>query len=105
MKIIGSKWTMLILYNLCSGTKRFGELQRLLIGISPKTLAERLKQLEENGILTKKIYPQVPLKVEYSLTEKGVSLKRIISQLDQWGENAQKIIPLPNQDALQHRPN
>ncbi|MBP6882719.1 MAG: helix-turn-helix transcriptional regulator [Candidatus Levybacteria bacterium] len=85
MKIIGSKWTMMILYNLCTGTKRFGELQRVLDGISPKTLAERLKQLEEDGIVNKKVYAQVPLKVEYSLTEKGVSLKKIINQLDAWG--------------------
>ena len=87
MKIIGSKWTMLILYNLCAGTKRFGELQKALEGISPKTLAERLKQLEEDGIVNKKVYAQIPLKVEYSLTEKGISLKKIINQLDAWGEN------------------
>ncbi len=85
MKVIGSKWTMMILYNLCTGTKRFGELQRALDGISPKTLTERLKQLEEDGIVNKKIYAQIPLKVEYSLTEKGVSLRKIINQLDAWG--------------------
>jgi DNA-binding HxlR family transcriptional regulator len=85
MKVIGSKWTMMILYNLCTGTKRFGELQRALNGISPKTLTERLKQLEEDGIVNKKIYAQIPLKVEYSLTEKGVSLRKIINQLDAWG--------------------
>jgi len=85
MKVIGSKWTMMILYNLCTGTKRFGELQRALNGISPKTLTERLKQLEEDGIVNKKIYAQIPLKVEYSLTEKGISLRKIINQLDAWG--------------------
>jgi len=76
---------MMILYNLCTGTKRFGELQRALEGISPKTLTERLKQLEEDGIVNKKVYAQIPLKVEYSLTEKGVSLRKIINQLDAWG--------------------
>lgn len=83
---MGSKWTILILYALCGGTKRFGELQRLLEGISPKTLSERLTQLEEQDIVSKKVYAEVPLKVEYSLTEKGKSLKKIIMQLDQWGE-------------------
>lgn len=85
IKIIGSKWTILILFELCGGTKRFGELQKNLSGISTKTLSERLKQLEKGGILSKKIYPVIPPKVEYSLTKKGESLKDIIDKMQEWG--------------------
>jgi DNA-binding HxlR family transcriptional regulator len=87
LKIIGSKWTILVLHQLCTGTKRFGVLQRALPGISPKTLSERLKQLEENGILKKKVFAEVPLHVEYSLTSKGLSLKEIIEKMGAWGDN------------------
>lgn len=86
IKIIGSKWTILILRDLCEGTKRFGELQRSLEGISPKTLSLRLQQLEKDGIVVKKIFPEVPLHVEYSLTEKGKSLKQIINLMRDWGD-------------------
>lgn len=87
LKIIGSKWTILILHQLCAGTKRFGVLQRALTGISPKTLSERLKQLEEDGILKKKIFAEIPLHVEYSLTPKGLSLKDVIEQMGVWGDS------------------
>ena len=86
IKIIGSKWTTLLLRELCDGTKRFGELERALSGISPRTLSLRLQQLEKKGIVTKKVFPQVPLKVEYSLTEKGKSLRSIIESMHQWGQ-------------------
>ena len=86
MKIMGSKWSMLILHQLCSNKKRFGELQRSLPGISPKTLSERLKQLEDQGIVNKKIFAEVPLHVEYSLTEKGASLKDIFAKVGTWGD-------------------
>ena len=85
IKIIGSKWTTLLLRELCEGTKRFGELERALDGISPRTLSARLQQLEIKGIITKKVFAQVPLRVEYSLTSKGKSLKNIIETMHQWG--------------------
>ena len=85
IKIIGSKWTILLLRELCESKKRFGELQRALPGISPKTLSLRLKQLERDGVVIKKIYAEVPLKVEYSLTPKGQSLKDIIEKMREWG--------------------
>ncbi len=88
IKIIGRKWTILILHELCSGTKRFGELQRTLPGISPKTLSERLKELEQDGIVNKKIFAEIPLHVEYSLTIKGKSLKNIINQMAKWGNSS-----------------
>jgi DNA-binding HxlR family transcriptional regulator len=86
MRVIGSKWSMLILHQLCSDKKRFGELARSLPGISPKTLSERLKQLEESGIVHKKIFAEIPLHVEYSLTKKGISLKEIFIKMEKWGE-------------------
>lgn len=87
-KIIGSKWTILILRELCEGTKRFGQLQRSLSGISPKTLSLRLKQLEKDGIVKKKVFAEVPLHVEYSLTPKGQSLRDIIEKMREWGERS-----------------
>lgn len=88
IKIIGSKWTVLILRELCEGTKRFGELQRSLEGISPKTLSLRLKELERQKIVHKKIFKEVPLHVEYSLTPRGQSLRKIIEKMREWGETA-----------------
>ena len=84
-KIIGSKWTILILHTLCSGTMRFGQLQKTLIGISPKTLSDRLRMLEKEGIITKKVFAEVGLHVEYSLTPKGITLKEIFDKMDTWG--------------------
>jgi len=87
LKIVGSKWTMLILRDLCEGTKRFGNLQRSLDGISPRTLSLRLKQLEKNGIVTKHIFPEIPPHVEYTLTPKGKSLKDIVNKMREWGNS------------------
>ena len=84
IRIIGSKWTMHIIYHLFDGTRRFGELQRYLETISPKTLSQRLTELEGNGILTKKIFPEIPPRVEYSLTQNGRSLKGIFDQMESW---------------------
>lgn len=85
IKIIGSKWTILLLHALCSGTMRFGELQRALDGISPKTLSQRLQELEKEGIVRRKVFAEVPLHVEYSLTQKGITLKEIFDKMDAWG--------------------
>lgn len=86
LKIIGSKWTMLIIHHLFDGTKRFGELEKSLTGISSKTLSERLKDLETEGIITKKIYAEIPLHVDYTLTKKGQSLTEIFDKMREWGE-------------------
>ena len=85
LKIVGSKWTMLLLHNIFEGKKRFSELQRALPGISPKTLSLRLRELERDGIISKKVYAEVPLHVEYSLTEKGKSLRGVFRSLENWG--------------------
>ncbi len=86
LNIIGGRWTMLILRDLFSGTRRFGELRKSLAGISPRTLSARLKFLEQEGIVERKVYPEVPPKVEYSLTQRGRTLGRIIKGLKDWGK-------------------
>jgi DNA-binding HxlR family transcriptional regulator len=83
--VISSKWTLLILRELAGGTKRFGQLKNTLHGISPKTLTQRLRDLEKSGILSKTLYPEIPPKVEYQLTTKGRSLREILIPLAQWG--------------------
>jgi DNA-binding HxlR family transcriptional regulator len=83
--VIGGKWTLLILRDLFDGTKRFGELRASLTGISPKMLTEKLRILEQDGIVMRKIYPEVPPRVEYSLTERGQTLGTIIEAMREWG--------------------
>ena len=85
MKIIGAKWTVMILRELCEEKRRFGEIQRSLDGISPRTLSTRLQELEKHKIINKKIFKEIPLHVEYSLTPKGQSLKEIIVKMHEWG--------------------
>ena len=85
LNILQGKWTFLILRDLFDGTKRFGELRKSLHGISPKTLSERLKELETKGVINRKAYATVPPTVEYRLTEKGKSLKSVIKEMKLWG--------------------
>lgn len=85
-KIIGSKWTLLILTSLLKGTKRFGELQKEVAGINPRTLSKRLSDLKKEGYINKKIYAQVPPKVEYSLTTKSQVFKQVIRAVKNCGE-------------------
>jgi DNA-binding HxlR family transcriptional regulator len=85
LDVLDGKWTILVLRDLLSGTKRFGQLRRSLGGVNPKTLTERLKQLEKADIVTRKIFAAVPPRVEYTLTQKGQSLKPVIAALGKWG--------------------
>ncbi|MCY0886006.1 MAG: helix-turn-helix domain-containing protein [Firmicutes bacterium] len=87
LQVIGGKWTLLILRDLLTGPKRFGELRRSLGGVSPKTLAQRLRELEQDGILTRTVYPEVPLRVEYALTREGETLSRVVDVIRDWGEH------------------
>lgn len=86
VSILEGKWTLLILRELFTGMKRFGELRSELDGISPKTLTERLRILEAQGIVQRTIYPEVPPRVEYALTEYGATLRPVIDALRAWGE-------------------
>src|SRR5579871_720793 len=84
-EIISGKWTLLIIRDLTTGTKRFSELERSLVGISPKTLSERLTALEREGVLQRRTYAEVPPKVEYSLTTKGQALFDVIEAMRSYG--------------------
>ncbi len=86
LNILSGKWKLKILWLLSSGTLRFNELQRLLGSITTKTLTQQLRELEEQEIITRKVFPEVPPKVEYSLSEIGATLKPILSQLCDWGK-------------------
>ncbi len=84
-QLIGNKWTPLIVRDLANGQRRFSELERSLVGISPKTLSERLKRLEEAHVVERQCFAEVPPRVEYSLTEKGFALLPVIDQMRTFG--------------------
>ena len=84
--VICKRWTALIIRDLMTGTKRFHQLEKSLPGISPKMLSQRLHELEERGLVTREVYPEVPVRVEYSLTEKGMDIRGIIDAMAAWGE-------------------
>ncbi|MDR2258843.1 MAG: helix-turn-helix transcriptional regulator [Treponema sp.] len=83
--MIGNKWKLLILRDLLAGTKRFGELRKSVAGISQKVLTDNLRSLEEDGIVVRKIYAEVPPRVEYSLSDVGETLRPIIEIMKKWG--------------------
>ena len=85
LMLISDRWKVLILRDLFTGTKRFGELKKSLAGISQKVLTANLKSLEATGLLTRKAYPEVPPRVEYTLTALGASLKPVLGALFDWG--------------------
>ncbi|RDI45906.1 winged helix-turn-helix transcriptional regulator [Falsibacillus pallidus] len=86
LEVIGGKWKVVILCHLIKGTKRTSELKKLMPGITQKMLTQQLRELEDDGVIHREIYNQVPPKVEYSLTEYGWSLKGILDSLCAWGE-------------------
>ena len=84
-EVICSKWTVLVIRDLAEGRSRFCELERSLAGISPRTLSLRLRALEEEGIIERRTYPEVPPRVEYALTEKGRALEPVIEDMRRYG--------------------
>ncbi|MBZ5541488.1 MAG: helix-turn-helix transcriptional regulator [Acidobacteriia bacterium] len=84
--IIGGKWKPLILFHLQDKTRRFGELQKLIPETTKKMLTQRLRELERDGIIRRKVYAQVPPRVEYSLTRHGQSLRPILELMSAWGK-------------------
>lgn len=85
VNVIGGKWTTLVVRELLGGTKRFGEIRASLTGVSPKTLTDRLRELEAHGIVEREVYAEVPPRVEYSLTERGRALRPIFDAMNEWG--------------------
>lgn len=86
LSLIGDKWKVLILRDLITGTKRFGELKKSIGTVSQKVLTAQLRNMEENGLVHREVYAEVPPRVEYSLTELGQSLKPILDAMKNWGE-------------------
>lgn len=86
MEIIGNKWTALILRDLMAGSKRFCELEKSVGSINPRTLSQRLDDLEKNGIITRQTYAEVPPRTDYTLTRKGHDLLPILQQMAAWGD-------------------
>lgn len=88
--IISNKWKVLILRDLFEGTKRYNELTRSVVGISAKVLTQNLRDLESDGIISRKVYPEVPPRVEYSITNMGLELKEILDVMKAFGEKYQQ---------------
>ena len=86
LTLIGDKWKVLILRDLMPGTKRFGKLKKSVGNVSQKVLTAQLRTMEESGLVNRKVYAEVPPRVEYSLTELGKSLKPILDSMRAWGE-------------------
>ena len=86
LQLIGNKWNVLIIRELLQGTRRFGELNRGITGISQKMLTQQLRQMERDGLVRRKVYAQVPPKVEYSLTAVGCSLEPVLEAMSRWGQ-------------------
>lgn len=86
LTLISDKWKVLILRDLLSGTKRFGELKKSIGAVSQKVLTAQLRQMEDSGLLVRTVYPEVPPKVEYTLTDLGFSLKPVLDAMQSWGE-------------------
>ena len=87
--LIGTKWKVLIVRDLLTGTKRFGELQRS-VGCSQKVLTDNLRELETNGLISRKVYAEIPPRVEYSMTKLGTTLEPVLDAMATWGNNYKK---------------
>ena len=85
LSMISDRWKVLIIRDLITGTKRFGELRKSIGKVSQKVLTTNLRGMEEDGLVTRKVYAEVPPRVEYTLTETGRSLKHILDAMDKWG--------------------
>lgn len=92
VSLIGSKWKLLIMRNLLVRPWRFNELKKSLEGISQKVLTDSLRSMEEDGIIIRTVYPEVPPRVEYALSELGESMRPIINSMESWGKNYKKSI-------------
>ena len=90
LMLISDRWKVLILRDLMEGTMRFGELKKSIGSISQKVLTSNLRSMEESGLLTRKVFPEVPPRVEYTLTETGRSLKPILDTMKEWGTDYKK---------------
>ena len=95
LQLIGDKWKILILRDLLTGTKRFGQLKKSVTGITQKVLTSNLRAMEDAGLLTREVFAEVPPRVEYTLTDTGYSLKPILDSMYSWGENYKRNLDVP----------
>ncbi|RFA34329.1 ArsR family transcriptional regulator [Virgibacillus dokdonensis] len=86
LDVIGGKWKGVILYHLLDGKKRFNELRRFIPGITQRMLSLQLSELEQDGVISRTVFPEVPPRVEYAMTEFGTTLEPIITQMKKWGD-------------------
>jgi DNA-binding HxlR family transcriptional regulator len=94
LTLIGEKWKILIIRDLLNGTKRFGELKKMCSGISQKILAKNLKEMEQDGLLVRKVYNQAPPRVEYTLSDVGYSLAPVLNSMASWGTDYKTFLKL-----------
>lgn len=85
LHVIGGKWKPIILWQLENGTVRFGQLRRVIKGITQKMLTQQLRELEDDGIIWRKVYPEVPPRVEYGVTDYGRTIRPLLNEMAQWG--------------------
>jgi DNA-binding HxlR family transcriptional regulator len=95
LRVIAGKWKVLALHYLLQETTRFNSLHRMLSGISARTLAKQLRELEQDGIIRRKVFPEIPPKVEYSLTPLGRSLEPVLRAMHSWGDDYSHRLPAP----------
>jgi len=93
LRVVAGRWKVMVLHQLLEGTKRFNRLNKELAGISPRTLAKQLRELEHDGIIRRKVFPEIPPKVEYSLTTLGRSLEPVLRAMHAWGEAFEHRLP------------
>ena len=91
LSMIGGKWKPVILYCISNGVDRFGVMQRVVAGITKQMLTKQLREMEADGLITRTVFPVVPPRVDYALTDKGRSLLPVISEMKQWGEAHQVV--------------
>lgn len=94
LKLIGDKWKILIIRDLLNGTRRFGELKKVCSGISQKVLTTNLRAMEDDGLVIRKVFPEVPPRVEYTLTDVGYSLAPVLNAMASWGTDYKVFLKL-----------
>jgi len=89
-ELLGKRWTGLIIRTLLNGQKRFSDISQAIPNMSARMLTERFRELEIEGIITRKVYPEIPVRIEYELTEKGIELKAVMDEVQKWAEKWNK---------------
>ncbi len=103
LHVISGRWKTVVLFHLFDGTKRFSELLRAMGGITQKMLTQQLREMERDGVVRRRVYPQVPPKVEYSLTSLGHSLKPVVEAMSRWGLRHNQVTARQRSRRMPHR--